>query len=256
MTEPVFLRYADLYDAFYADKDYAGEAEFVDATLAAHGLARGELLELGCGTGAHATHLARRGWRVHGVDLSSAMIERAQARLSPDLRDRVTFSQGDARTIQLERSFDAAAALFHVLSYQTTDKDIEALLASVRRHLHPGGLFLFDYWFGPAVLRERPQPRLKQVETDGLTLLRLAEPVESPCENVTDVRYRFWVERTGDGRVEHFAETHRMRHFFQPELRRFLAGSGFEVLTEVEWVTGRPLGFDTWSGVTLARLTA
>ena len=57
---------------------------------------------------------------------------------------------------------DAAVALFHVVSYLTSETQLETFAANVARSLKPGGLFLFDFWYGPAVLAQKPEVRVKQ----------------------------------------------------------------------------------------------
>ncbi|HEY2400385.1 MAG TPA: class I SAM-dependent methyltransferase, partial [Steroidobacteraceae bacterium] len=61
MTE-VFDAYAAYYDLLYRDKDYPGEARYVQSLLRRHGVSDGDLLELGCGTGRHAEQLVRLGF--------------------------------------------------------------------------------------------------------------------------------------------------------------------------------------------------
>lgn len=63
----VFDAYARYYDLLYREKDYAGEAAFVDQQLRKNGCAGSAMLELGCGTGRHAIELARLGWSLTGT---------------------------------------------------------------------------------------------------------------------------------------------------------------------------------------------
>jgi methylase of polypeptide subunit release factors len=64
----VFGAYARYYDLLYRDKDYAAEAQYVHRLIQSHALGARSILELGCGTGAHAVLLAGEGYRIHGVD--------------------------------------------------------------------------------------------------------------------------------------------------------------------------------------------
>jgi hypothetical protein len=50
--------------------------------------------------------------------------------------------------------------MFAVLGYQGENDDVLAALKTAHRHARPGGLFLFDVWYGPAVLHERPSQRV------------------------------------------------------------------------------------------------
>lgn len=75
-------------------------------------------------------------------------------------------------------------ALFHVISYQTTNEDVTAAFETARHYLNPGGVFIFDVWYGPTVLTERPSVRIKSMADDQTEIIRLAEPVLHPNENL------------------------------------------------------------------------
>ena len=246
---PVFDAYAAYYDLLYRDKDYAGEATFVCDLLHQYGITSGSLLELGCGTGKHAEYLARLGYGIHGVDMSTAMIESARSRIPIELKEQLSFEVGDVRSVRVDCKFDAVISLFHVASYQTGNRDISAMFATAAEHLNPGGLFIFDFWYGPAVLTDRPAVRVKRMASDLFDVLRVAEPIMQPNNNIVEVNYIVLVFNHSDQRVKRINETHRMRYFFSPELRFLLEHTGFNVCAEVEWMTGMTMGFDTWSGV-------
>src|SRR5260370_40837549 len=93
----VFDAYARYYDLLYRRKDYAAEAAYVDSLLRRYEVPGRRLLELGCGTGRHATELASLGYTIHGIDRSDVMLEEAEmrARVNAALASRLTFSRGD-----------------------------------------------------------------------------------------------------------------------------------------------------------------
>lgn len=245
----VFGTYGRYYNLLYRDKDYAAEARFVRELLEKHASGAQSILELGCGTGAHALQLADLGYEVHGVDQSGTMLEMAQQGLAAaaGAAVRLDFTQGDIRTFRLGRAFDAVIALFHVMSYQVSTADLRATCATARAHLKPGGVFLFDYWYGPAVLTERPTVRVKRMEDEGVGVIRIAEPLIHPNDNVVDVNYQIMVEDKASGRVEEFQETHRMRYLFRPEIEMLLAEAGLTQVEFGQWLTGNEPGFDTWN---------
>ena len=146
--------YAASYDALYADKDYDAECDLLEGIFRRSGRPVGTVLDLGCGTGAHAVRLAQRGFEVVGVDLSDGMLEAARRRAEQSGSNTVSFVRGDIRSIRLDRQFDAVICMFAVLGYQTTDEDAR-LIETVRTHLAPGGSFVFDVWYGPAVEKYR-----------------------------------------------------------------------------------------------------
>jgi SAM-dependent methyltransferase len=245
----VFDGYARYYDLLYRDKDYEGEARLVHEVVQKHCPGASDLMEMGCGTGGHAIHLAVLGYRVHGIDQSQAMLDQAIRRARPlpsPVSSRLRFSQGDIRRIRLVERFDAVIALFHVISYLPTTSDLEIAFATACHHLKPGGILFFDGWYGPAVLTDRPAVRVKRMADDRTEVVRIAEPVLHINEDLVDVHYEILVRDLQTGRVEVLKETHRMRYLFKPEIERLLKACGVQLLDCFEWMTGRPPGCNTW----------
>jgi SAM-dependent methyltransferase len=258
---PVFGAYSRYYNLLYRDKDYAAEAEYVIALVNKHLPAARSLLDLGCGTGQHDLLLARNGYEIAGVDLSEEMLAVARSQLE-ELNSRplpgvaphqhaprrlsLNFQQGDIRTIRLGRSFDTVIALFHVMSYQASNDDLRAAFATARTHLNPGGVFIFDCWYGPAVLTQRPEVRVKRLEDEAMSITRIADPTMHPNANLVDVNYQVLIRDKATGAVEEMHETHRMRYLFQPEVETFLREAGMRIVEVSEWMTGDSPGFDTW----------
>jgi len=240
MTTNVFNSYSQYYDLLYSDKDYKGEAQFIEDILRRHGVDRGELLELGSGTGKHGKILGHRGYRVHGIELSPEMIARA----IPD--ENFSCQQGDVRTIAMGRSYDAVLSLFHVVSYQTTNSDLLDLFGRASEHLLSDGLFVFDFWYSPAVYVERPSIRIKRMTDSNLEITRIAEPTIRPNENRVDVNYTIFARQIKTGAVDILKETHAMRHFSLPEIDLLAQSSGFVRVETCEFLTGNAVGESTW----------
>lgn len=241
--------YAEAYDLVYADKDYAGEAAYMTRLLRdAVPLAR-TLLEFGSGTGRHARLLAEAGYRVHGIEPSRAMLAVARAAAA----DNCTFAAGDMRTVSTGERYDAAIALFHVVGYLGSNDDLDQAFANARTQIVDGGVFIFDYWYGPAVLSDPPTVRVKRVSGDRLEVTRLAEPAMLVNENAVEVAYHIWVRNRATGLVTEHDERHRVRYMFLPEIERIASANGFRVERSEHWMTGRTLGADTWYGVSVAR---
>jgi SAM-dependent methyltransferase len=241
--------YAAVYDAVYQDKDYATECDLLERVFRTYGSGPvRRILDLGCGTGNHAVPLAERGYEVVGVDRSPDMLARARARGSS-----ARFELGDLRDVDLGEQFDAVVMMFAVLGYQLTNADVLAALGAARRHLHPGGLFFADAWYGPAVLRERPSDRVKVLDTPAGQVIRVASGELDVRHQLCSVRYHVW--RIEDGRVAgETTERHRVRYFFPLELELFVAESGLDLqrlggFPEIE----RDPDESTWSLSVVAR---
>ncbi len=226
MTDEVFSQsYADCYDTLYADKEYDRECDFIEQILRRCTRPVVTVLDIGCGTGGHAIRLAGRGYTVVGVDRSQHMLSIARRKAEAAGVD-VRFECQDARQLQLGQTFDAAVAMFAVMSYQTTDDDLAAVCAGVRRHLDPGGVFCFDAWHGPGVLSDPPQPRLRRVEVDDRRIVRFTQPEMDDTRPLVATRF-YLLEIVGDRVVRELDECHWMRYLFPREIACLLEAAGF-----------------------------
>lgn len=244
----VFCSYSRYYNLFYRDKDYAGETTYIEKLIQKYHPQAETILDLGCGTGRHDFLLADKGYDVTGVDRSAEMLSVAKARLTAQALSSSSpeFHQGDIRTIRLGKTFDLVVSLFHVFSYQTGNDDLRNAFATARKHLKPGGIFIFDFWYGPAVLTDRPVVRVKRLEDENIVVTRIAEPVMQANDNLVEVNYQVLVKDKKSGAVEELHEVHRMRYLFYPEIERFVQEAGMTILDASEWMTGRTPDFDTW----------
>lgn len=112
------------------------------ALLAERGVRPGaSILDVGCGTGTVALLLAGAGYRVTGVDVSAAMLERAAAK---DAGGAVTWKEADARSLSLGTTFDAIVTVADALNHLETLEEWGAAFASCHAHLRPGGILFAD----------------------------------------------------------------------------------------------------------------
>jgi SAM-dependent methyltransferase len=242
----IFSQYAKYYDLLNRGKDYSGEADYVHFLIQTYCPRARTLLDLGCGSGRHAYEMVQKGYNVTGVDISNEMLSCASKIQFSE--SAPIFIQGDIRSVRLGTRFDVVIALFHVMSYQVTIEDICSVFANVRYHLNPGGIFIFDCWYGPGVLSDPPSIRVKKMEDDAITITRIAQPVMFPGENLVDVHYDVFIKDIHTGIIDEFRETHRMRYFFKPEIRYLLVQSGLTLTSDYEWMTYKEPDF-SWQAV-------
>jgi SAM-dependent methyltransferase len=250
MPSDVFNAYSRYYDLLYRDKDYEGEAQYVHGLLTRHGVMHCDLLEFGSGTGKHGRLLASMGYRVHGVERSGDMVARSLS------SHGFTCEQGDICTVQLGRKFDAVLSLFHVVSYQTTNHDVLAVFNCAAEHLNGGGLFVFDFWYSPAVYAQRPEVRVKRMADECIEITRIAEPKVQPNENRVDVHYTIYARDVVTNSIDVMEETHPMRHFSLPEIDLLCQMTGFERVGAEEFLTGNSVGENTWGACVILKKVA
>ena len=101
----------------------------------------GAALELGIGTGRIALPLAERGVRVHGIDLSEAMVARLLAKPGAE---RIDVTIGDFATTMVDGTFSLAYVVFNTLGNLTTQAAQAECFRNVAAHLEPGGCFVVE----------------------------------------------------------------------------------------------------------------
>jgi SAM-dependent methyltransferase len=101
----------------------------------------GAALELGVGTGRVALPLAQRGIRVHGIDLSAAMVARLRAKPGGE---RIDVTVGDFATTTVDGRFSLAYLVFNTIMNLTSQDEQVACFQNVAAHLEPGGCFVIE----------------------------------------------------------------------------------------------------------------
>ena len=158
--------YLRIYRAMISPETTAAEVDFLEAALAPP--AGGAVLDVACGYGRHAIGLARRGYRVTGVDFNPQYLEaagREAAAAGADAR----WVRADMRALPFEREFDGAYSYFTSFGY-FSDEENEGVLAGVARALKPGGRFLLDVINRDWILTH-PQQRVWNPLGDGSLLM-------------------------------------------------------------------------------------
>jgi SAM-dependent methyltransferase len=151
----------------------------------------GSALELGIGTGRIALPLAQRGIRVHGIDLSEAMV--AKLRAKPGASD-IGVTVGDFATTTVEKRFSVAYLVFNTIMNLTTQAEQVACFQNVAAHLQPGGCFVIEV--GVPDLQRLPPGETFRPFTVSATRLGFDE-YDIAAQGL--ISHHYWIE---DGRFE------------------------------------------------------
>jgi len=213
-------RHAALYDLFYASKSYSQEAEFVHQCITRHGDGgpSKRLLELACGTGNHAIPFARLGFIVTASDNSPEMLAEAARKVVQE-EAKIAFLELDMRDMSaLSGSYDVIICLFDSIGYVQTDAALDAVITGVRAHLRNGGLFIFEFWHAPPMLKEHDPVRVRRFSVDGGKVLRISETTLKPEVSMAEVIYSIF-ELHDDGTYNETIETQTNRFFTLTEMK-------------------------------------
>ena len=112
----------------------------------------------------------------HGIRGSARkeMIKEAKKRTPSHLSNQLYFEIGDICDYSIDKKFDAVISLFHVASYMIKNEQLVAMFKTAAKHLNPGGIFIFDFWYGPGVITTPPTIRLIRLENEEVNVLRIA----------------------------------------------------------------------------------
>jgi SAM-dependent methyltransferase len=187
----------------------------------------GPVLDLGCGTGRVALDLAGRGHEVTGIDAESELI----AALETRTRERglsVDGVVGDARSFALGKTFALVISPMQVVQLLGGPDGRGQMLAAVRRHLRPGGLFAaalanpFEDWSDEESLPPLPDVR----EEDGWVYSSTPIAVRRATRSFVIERNRQAVSPSGE--ITEERSTLELDSVAPEELEAEAAGAGFE----------------------------
>jgi len=226
----VFSRSARLYDAVYASiRDYPREAAELDRLIQERRPGARTLLDIACGTGAHLEHLT--GYEVEGLDLDPEMLGVARERLP-----NVPLHEGDMADFDLGKRFDAVVCMFSSIGYVRTAERLRSAVASMARHLEPGGVLVVEPWLSPEVWVDRhvgavfvDQPELKIARMN----------VGEREGNLSIFEFEYLVG-TPNG-LERFNERHELGLFTVEQYLEAFRAAGLEVDHDPEGPMGRGL---------------
>jgi SAM-dependent methyltransferase len=197
--------------------------------------AAGPVLELGCGTGRVLLEIAAENLPCTGLDTSQEMLD-ALSRKAAGRGLAVRLVRAAMQSFDLGRErFSLIFSAFRVFQHLCTLEDQLSCLASVRRHLAPGGVFAFDV-FNPRLERmavdEEPEAEdLRFTTPEGIEVVRYASVVRRDrAEQLQFIRFRYEQQRGSEPGASDVVRF-RMRWFYRFELEHLLARAGFGPVT-------------------------
>jgi ubiquinone/menaquinone biosynthesis C-methylase UbiE len=234
------------YDADYATIREPEDVAFYLQLAQQNG---GPVLEMGCGTGRVLLPIARSGIEIHGLDASEDMLAVLRDKLDheeQDVQRRVSLTEGDIRTADLDQEFPLIIAPFRVIQHMLTREDQKAWLGNVARHLGNEGSLCFDV-FQPnyAYIVESREPKVEFDYVDaktGVRLQRIVRRVHHPEWQLMDFEFEWKTEDSKGNPISDSRASATVRWFTRSELENLLDLAGFEITDYWGSFKGEPFG--------------
>lgn len=139
--ESLFEDYGKTYDSESFAQGTTGECDFIEKELDFNMTLK--ILDVGCGTGRHSIEMAKRGYRITGIDLSESMLQEA-GKKARSLNLDIDFQHHDARDLPFDKEFDVALMLCEGgFPLMETDEMNFEILKNVSRSLKNKCKFIF-----------------------------------------------------------------------------------------------------------------
>ena len=226
MNQTLFYKY---YDQIFSEKDYKFESKIILGILrkrSPHIIKN--VLDIGCGTGAHAQNFNSYGVNVFGIDTDPAAIDVASRKPSGTF---VNCSVHDVR----KNDFDGAISLFNVINYLTDESSLLSFMSETIKRIRPKGVFIADAWNGKAALRNPPQQKTKQIITESQKTLIKIIPSMNNATDVTDIS--MFIQVTEDNEIIEEFEVNYQHRLWQPnQITKIFKLAGFDSTEVVNWM--------------------
>jgi SAM-dependent methyltransferase len=210
--------------------------------------ARARVLDLGCGRGSQTIELARRGYRVLGMDADERTLSHGRAN-ARDEKIYVHFTKNDPRQIPYRGEFDAVLCLSSSFGRLASERDDQRALESILKSLKPGAKLLIDQLNKEWLMRHFEPNTWEQGDAKGEVIL---EQVVFNFE-----AGRLDIRRTivgPDGTRKPVVSS--LRVYTLTELKALLARAGFRYLSSFGGFDGAAYGMESPRMIVLAEKSA
>lgn len=129
-----YKEFAKYYDKFYQKKDYDKEVKF----LLNFTIPNDQIIDIGCGTGMHASILQKQGFKIDGLDLNEEMLNVAKTRINGNLYNQ------DILNIKIDKKYNLIISMFAVINHLKDSNELEKAFLNLKKLLLPNGKIIID----------------------------------------------------------------------------------------------------------------
>jgi SAM-dependent methyltransferase len=214
--------YSEIYNFFYKKKNYIKEVKYIISILKRNKNSKLDILELGLGSGNHAKYFIKNNYKVCGVEKSPNMIK--YAKKIPKLKCILD----DIRSVRINKKFNIAISLFHVINYMLTTLDLNNFFKTANVHLHNNGLLIFDTWHDRAIkTKKHSDYKVFKINNHVITRSSRSKVIKN---NIIDIRFKF-ITTLNKKVISTFSEKHLIRYFSLKEIIYSAQKNGFQLIS-------------------------
>lgn len=207
-----------IYDDYIQRADYEEGARRLTSLIRKQRAEARTLLDVGCGSGKYLNHL-QHNFSCQGLEISEGFLEIARKRCPA-----LPIHKGNMIDFDLGRQFDAICCLFLAIAYVRTVENMERAIASMARHLNPGGVLFIEPWVYPEKFWVG-KVTSESVRTGDRDISRMFVTKREGNVSVYDIHY---LVGTPQG-IDYFVEREELGLFTDAEYKAAFSKAGLSV---------------------------
>lgn len=243
--------YSKIYDLLYINKNYDKETNLIKKIFKKYLLKSKSLLDLGCGTGKYSNLMTKLKLDVVGVDRSSHMLNVAKKKYKKN--KKLSFIKSSIQNMNLGRKFDIILALFHIFSYNTSEREIDKFFSKSYLHLNKGGILIFDFWYENGVFNLQTPLKVREINDTRYKIVRVTHSKWfKKINQIFDIMDCIVLDKKSK-KVSKFQEIHKMRYFNLKTIKKKLSKNKFKLLKSLDLQTGKSVTSSSWGALVVAK---
>lgn len=225
-------RSAPYYDLIYSFIDFEDEARRLVGIAQRYHPNPRSLLDVACGTHAHARFLLEHFDIVDGLDINSEFLRQARNK-----NPRGQYYEADMRTFDLGVRYDVIWCLHSSVGYLKDESELTKCLGRMSSHVKPGGLLMIEPWFSPETFANG---RISLVTAEDGThkVARMSRRIKTSASSSL-MEFHFII--AGESGIESFIEHHQLALFTKDQITLSFDLAGFDVVFDESYSFGRGL---------------